>query len=1087
LQNIFAMSASTADVVNIRYQLEKEMILVQTLVKNPKYLSYDINVTQLLNPSSTATSQTLLALVSKRLVGLTARRTGFCIGLSGAAGIGKTHTALQLLQASPCRFQVTQSTVGIQALTKALRGSKKLATVIERNVQRIQNGERLEPQTLIDVYAAMLLPQAPFVLLVEDMHEANAEQFEFWNALSKLVTRLSGVAIIQTSRVSFTNPVENIALDPLTSEQSQSLLEEHLNAKLPVAALDWVYARCAGNPLFTLEFADFLTRHDALWNDGKTWKWREPLENTLPNTVEAIIRQWLSDLTLSAETRVVLEAKAYFETRAPGQVLDDLIWAMICQLPLETLQLPRQQLETFKVLQNNVFAHPLYREVTDQSLKSVDRKTMALRMLQCFTAEKSQLILCFLDDAQLERKAALTLLEEAAKQAEAVGNKSDLGWLLARATEFAEGEHKGTLALRAANLLERTDLTKAFDLAEIATQVMTFNTDAWLLVAKLLDSQGRTSEVKPFLNLIPEAAKQGVVWLEQLFLLLVEFEDLESLIEFIKAHPELESTRNITVARRLIVFLLQAKQEQWAIRVAQNVFCLDQTQISIREKLLILEIKIWISRFQKQSVQSVNMQTQYIELALENNLVMETCNGYYSRGWNRIDLSMECEALQDLEKAEELALELRHLTNYVSIRFYGAIIKGLMGDFQSAEKILLECKSFFEINDSDTCSFCCAELAILYDFWNVPHKLVLMSHYAQESERFWNIRKTPSWSHNILDIQGKVALRLGNPEKCLEYADQLLNDSELVLGHTLRAQAMAALNFKPRAIESFQKAIQAAREWSEIREEQAIGLDLDNLTRNTASAKERLKWFQSRGLQAYVQLAQRYFPEFLETNPKTSTTNFENLGTLEVLGQMQMRFEGKTEVVRGQKRQELLALLLHARMEGQSEIQVDDLRETLYPDQSLKESSNALRQTIHKTRSSYGQNVIVTTSNGYALGNVTSDAESFLNDGNTSLWRNLFLNGLQLDNMDSIQENLNLKLHLRATDLLETNPSETTRVADILLASNPYDLEALRLKCLGLRQLSQHAVLKRTYQKARVLFLEIGEHLPETWAKFLNA
>jgi AAA domain len=1041
-------------------------------------------VTQLLNPSSTASAQIQLALVSKRLVGLTARRTGFCIGLFGNAGIGKTHTALQLLQASPCRFQVTQSTVGIQALTNTLRGSKKLATVIERNVQRIQNGERLELQTLIDVYAAMLSAQAPFVLLVEDMHEASAEQLEFWNALCKLVTRLSGVAIIQTSRVSFTDPVENIALEPLTPKQSKSSLEEHLNAKLPVAALDWVYSRCAGNPLFTLEFADFLTRHDALWNDGKTWKWREPLENTLPNTVEAIIRQWLSDLTLSAETRVVLEARAYFETRAPGQVLDDLIWATICQLPLETLQLARQQLETFKVLQNNVFAHPLYREVTDQSLKSVDRKTMSLRMLQCFTAEKSQLILCFLDDAQLERNAALTLLEEAAKQAEAVGNKSNVGWLLARATEFAEGEYKGVLAFQAAQALEWVDVHKAVELAEIAASLQPENTEALFHLAELLVGQGRNTESEAVILRLPEAMKHGLAWAERLVLWYRHADDNSLVLNLLRHYPELEFSQNLGVLSSVVQFLIGMREHDWAVRFAKVALHLDQTNLSVQQQIKVLDIQSLIAELDRDFAQYDVFQSKVIDLALEHQLPIHACQGLYRRGSIRQLINQDQLALGDLEAASKIAEEIGHLRAYHSNQLVIGKISSLLGAFESAEKKLLSAKAYFEKTSTDLCVLSCEALTDLYELWSEPRKKILITHYAQEAIRYFNIAQTPEYMSNILRLQAILTFSLGQLEQCLEFTNQL---REIGQFSALRGKALIALQCSNEAIQAFQEAIQATREENCTREEQVIGLELDNLTRNTASAQERLEWFQSRGLQAYVKLAQRYFPEFLETNPKTLTTNLENLGTLEVLGQIRMRTDGKTEVVRGQKRQELLALLLHARMEGQSEIQVDDLRETLYPYQGLKEGSNALRQTIHKTRSSYGQNVIVTTSNGYALGNVTSDAESFLNDGNTSLWRNPYLNGLQLDSMDSIQENLNLRLHLRATDLLETNPSETTRLADILLASNPYDLEALRLKCLGLRQLSQHAALKRTYQKARVLFLEIGEHLPETWAKFLNA
>ncbi len=972
-------------------------------------------------------------------------------------------------------------------LTKLLRGSKKLPGVIERNLQRIQNGERLERQTLIDVYAAMLSPQAPFVLLIEDMHEASTEQLEFWNALCQLVTRLPGVAIIQTSRVAFADPVENIALEPLSSAQSKTLLEHHLNAQLPRAALEWIDSRCAGNPLFTMEFADFLTRHDALWNDGKTWKWREPTGHSIPNTVEAILAQWLANVALTSAARVALETKAYFETRALGQVLDDALWAKLSGLSTEQILEAKAQLEAVGVLSQTIFAHPLYREVTAQYMSRQQLEQLALSAVKHFELHNQVLILPFLDEAELDRDVTLELLEGAANQAQKSGDAASAGRLLARATEFAEGERKGALALQAAKSFQNTNLARAFQLAEQAAALLPNSTEALLLMADFFATQGRTSDLHVVLNRLPESMKQGAEWVEKLVMLYRQGNDDSALMALLQEHPELEHTQDLRVVTVLVGFLLTINESSWALRIAERGSHLDRADLSPRDRIQFLSIQAKIADLERNILQEEELQSRVIDISVLNNLTMHTCQGFYRRGFPRRKLGKEREAVLDFENSLKIAEDVGHLRAFYSNKMEIGMLKVLNANFIDAEKNLLESKKYFERYAPDLCLLCCQYLILLYELWNIRYSNELILRYSHEANYYWNLGKTPIYYSNLLHVQSKIAILLRDAEKCLNIADELIQGSSEMHGYSARAQALVLLKRSDEAVQAYQQALIAARADSELREEQVIGLELDNLTRDSSSARERLEWFKSRGLNAYVQLAQRYFPELLETTPPTATANLENSNALEVLGQMRIQTEGKTAVVRGQKRQELLALLLHARMERQSEVPVDDLRETLYPDQSFKEGSNALRQTIHKTRSSYGQQVIVTTSGGYALGRISSDAETFLEDGNSQLWRDTYLNGLQLDGADAILENLNLRLSTRGVELLEHNPKEATRIAGILLASNPYDLEALRLQCLGLRQMGQHAALKRKFQAARASFIEIGEHLPETWAQFLDA
>jgi hypothetical protein len=128
----------------------------------------------------------------------------------------------------------------------------------------------------------------------------------------------------------------------------------------------------------------------------------------------------------------------------------------------------------------------------------------------------------------------------------------------------------------------------------------------------------------------------------------------------------------------------------------------------------------------------------------------------------------------------------------------------------------------------------------------------------------------------------------------------------------------------------------------------------------------------------------------------------------------------------------------------------------------------------------------MTTMNGYALGNLKTDVETFLETGNTQLWRGVYLEGLLLETSDTVRESLYLALRTRAEALLETDPIEATRVGRLLCEADPYDLEALRLTATGLRAGQNHRSLSRFYDAARTRFLEIGEVLPARWQDFLT-
>jgi hypothetical protein len=263
-----------------------------------------------------------------------------------------------------------------------------------------------------------------------------------------------------------------------------------------------------------------------------------------------------------------------------------------------------------------------------------------------------------------------------------------------------------------------------------------------------------------------------------------------------------------------------------------------------------------------------------------------------------------------------------------------------------------------------------------------------------------------------------------------------------------------------------------------------VGIALDRLSNNLVSAKTRLAWFESRGLHGAVDVVLERFPE-LRSTEITSKAD-PSLMRLELLGSLQITTKDKPQTIRGQKRQELLVLLLEARVSGKSELARLELFDALYPNEPEDRAASSLKELIRGTRASLGADAIQTTQNGYALGAVTSDIEEFFKTGDSSLWRGAYLQGLEISSLESVRESLELALQHCIQRLLETDPKEAARVSRFLLETNLYNLEHLRLCVLAFKACENYKTLGRVYTDARERLADVGENLPERWQDFLE-
>ena len=183
--------------------------------------------------------------------------------------------------------------------------------------------------------------------------------------------KLRGVGLLVTSRQVLNEPFLAVKLEALSQEDSEVLLEDELKATLPKEALEFIYGKASGNPLFTLEYVRFLARQGNLSNDGKIWHWRKPEKEQMPVVVEALLEQAIMQAKTIPMHRYVLESKALL----PLEASHDL-WQKVARVNPQELQNTIQELSQQGIFKEHHFAHPLFREVVLKTLSPERRQDL---------------------------------------------------------------------------------------------------------------------------------------------------------------------------------------------------------------------------------------------------------------------------------------------------------------------------------------------------------------------------------------------------------------------------------------------------------------------------------------------------------------------------------------------------------------------------------------------------------------------------------------------------------------------------------------------------------------------------------------
>lgn len=314
--------------------------------------------------------------LTRRLARLAREGKGLALALWGERGIGKSHVLQALRQAIPCQSFCVEATTLPGALATALPRPQHLPRWVRHCAEHLEQGEFLEPEDWAEALGEWLVAlrctgespsrrgssirctdHAPVLLCFEDLHRAWPEDLEGVLALARRVNRTPGVALLVTSLTPLPAPFENHRLEPMGWEEGQDFLQAQVGEPLPPEALEWIYLRSAGNPLFMREYRRHLTVQGYLWHGGRFWRWREPPAGRSPTTLSDLARQVVGQALRTPMLQRALGARACL-----GEVPSDELWAWVAGLSPEALRIARQSLEAWGLLEGSAFTHPLYQE-----------------------------------------------------------------------------------------------------------------------------------------------------------------------------------------------------------------------------------------------------------------------------------------------------------------------------------------------------------------------------------------------------------------------------------------------------------------------------------------------------------------------------------------------------------------------------------------------------------------------------------------------------------------------------------------------------------------------------------------------------
>lgn len=999
------------------------------------------------------------------------------VGLWGEAGIGKSHTVTRLMAQLPCRGAVVAAKEPWPRWIACLPRPETLAHWAERTLAAAAAGRTADQAELAAAVGALLGALAPFVLYVEDAHEAADERREFLDRLARAARKLRGVCIVVTSRNEPREPFVAVRCEGLDNAMTKRLLETEVGTALPAPAVDWVFAKAAGNPLYTLEFFRFLARQGFLWNDGRHWRWRAPDEAFLPATVEALIEQLITHAKAIAADGHVLEARALLT-----DPVDVPLWAQVAGVPEPQLRTAVVRLRQAGVFSNMDFAHPLFRDVALRALSPARYRELSRRAVDALRGDPVRAA-PYIDRADLPEDEALALLEAAA---DTVADSATAARFRSKATLYAHGDARARLALSAAIVLQHHDLPEALRLAELALSHASPAADAVPLCARLLARSGRLAEVGRLLAELSPGLREQIQPTTILLTCLNVAGEHQEAWALWQAHPELHAMQDPELLRAVAASALAIGCMSEATALTQQGIATAHDAV-LRCEFLSLQSLIAFHSGDARSADAT------LSLALEALAGVEAPRLRSTALLNRAAYLRVLGQYAAMGECLEQCLRLRQGSGegkaYAFALAALAELRIEQGRYAQADDLLSEAVTTLELYGPSRFLVNAYSMAsLLATSQATPLSRLTARKHAERALALARALGSPRLVREILfdassanSYAGDAARALALAQESLDIADAAGNAPAdefrslwaLALAHEASGdgeEAVALMERASRLADASEGAIDAHK----------IGLELARMHGDIERARQRWAWFEERGLMNGANIAYRYFPALSSQEPTAEDAHPH----LMALGPMHLG-GAKAEPLRGAKRRHLMALLLEARIGGSTGVGKLTLLDELYPGRDEAKARSSLKELVRGLRAMYGARLIETTAEGYALGACTSDVEQFLADPTASLWRGPYLDGSEREG--PLRDSLYAALAHLIGALVSSDPREAVRLGKILLEAEPFRLDYLAIGLRALRAAGDHRGLQRQYQAARARLWEVGEALPERWQAFLEA
>ncbi|WP_102124725.1 hypothetical protein [Deinococcus planocerae] len=991
------------------------------------------------------------------------------LGVWGEPGVSKTFLAGQVLREIPCASRSVPAVSSVAELLSVLPRPRGEAAWAVEQLERLTTRELPDPQTLTATLATVLAGLAPFVLHLEDVHEAQGEHSALLTALGRAARRSRGVGLLATSRAELPPPFLSRHVAPLGLDEVAALLEGEVGASVPPEGVAWVHGRTGGHPLFALEFTRHLTRQGFLWSDGRGWNWRAPPEETLPVTVEALIAQLTARVTHPG-ARAVLEARALL-----GHPADAETWREVAGIGPGAFEDACAALRRGHMLRGDALAHPLIGEVVARELPRERRREYARRAVQVLMTRDPARAVDLIGQARLGEDEERTLLGQALDRARQQEDTRLAARLLGLAAERERGAERVRLALEAEGLLGKgaTEHERA-RLSRLALDAQPESREARLRLAGAYAAMGLGGEVEALVAGLPEAERGELPWVRVLFSAQAQGTHAARALRTWQAHPELARVPES------VVRAANVHANLGDFRAAEHLITrgLALPDLPDRARAALSRRLAFIRSEQGHFEEAGRLFDQCLAWLEEHGSAGMVAACQYERSFNLSRLGRYSDGLEALRVAVRGYAEAGWVQYAANARALLGATLARLGQFPWAEASLLEAQGTLSTLDVTYSLVNCEwELALLYADWRPPHGGVLARKFAGDALTHARALANPRPLVSALCVAARVEAWQGDPARALDLAREAAalgpsSDEDAWGCDVALALALEANGQPERARACWRRAVTRTRV-SEYRHE----AELARLGGDAARAAALLAWFEEAGLGALAGRARRYLPP-----PPAPAPPMPPSARMTVLGTFGLSRGGQAVAYRDRKRAELLAYLLEARLAGRAEGSALDLGDALSPGVPEAEARHTLQQQGYLIRSGLGQGAVLSTANGYALGAVSSDAEDFLAGGDAPRQSGASLEGLGEGWLPGVRDALALALRERVEALLTRGAA---RLARVLCAAAPYDQEALRLAVRALEAEGQTAAARALYAERRAALLEVGERLPPAPDRFL--